>query len=164
VRAAKRLKNYPIDFVLLGVGQDKLFCKTYKEKYNLKNVKFLPTVSYKSLNRIAQQSHVFLAGPFGSSTKAQAVIPNKVYEAMAMKMPMIVGDTPAIREVLDEQDALLVKPNSATNLAEAILVAHSQYKQMQNKAQRAYKKYLKQATPKKLGYELKLLVEELTGS
>jgi glycosyltransferase involved in cell wall biosynthesis len=61
-------------------------------------------------------------GVFGTSDKARRVIPNKVYEAMAVGRPIVTADTPAIREVLtDGEDALLVPPGEAAALADALV-------------------------------------------
>jgi glycosyltransferase involved in cell wall biosynthesis len=49
------------------------------------------------------------------------VIPNKVYEAMAVGRPIVTADTPGIREVLtDGEDALLTPPGEPQALAEAL--------------------------------------------
>ena len=46
--------------------------------------------------------------------------PNVVLEAMACGVPLVVSDIPEHRELLDESSALLVRPEAATDLAEAI--------------------------------------------
>ncbi len=61
-------------------------------------------------------------GAFGTTPKAHRVVPCKVYEALAAGVPLVTGDTPAVRSILrHEQDALLVPPGSGQALAEAIL-------------------------------------------
>lgn len=46
--------------------------------------------------------------------------PNVVLEAMACGVPLVVSDIPEHRELLGETSALFVRPQSATDLAEAI--------------------------------------------
>jgi glycosyltransferase involved in cell wall biosynthesis len=49
------------------------------------------------------------------------VIPNKVFQALAVARPVITADTPAARELLtDDVDALLVPPGDAESLAAAV--------------------------------------------
>jgi glycosyltransferase involved in cell wall biosynthesis len=49
------------------------------------------------------------------------VIPNKVFDALACRRPVITGDAPAIREALtDREDAWLCRPGDEEALADAI--------------------------------------------
>jgi glycosyltransferase involved in cell wall biosynthesis len=60
-------------------------------------------------------------GIFGTTEKAQRVIPNKAFEAIACGAPLITADTPAARELLEDgRDALLVPPGDAGALARAV--------------------------------------------
>jgi glycosyltransferase involved in cell wall biosynthesis len=60
-------------------------------------------------------------GIFGTSAKAQRVIPNKVFQALACGAPVVTGDTVAARELLaDGEDALLVPPGDPAALAAAV--------------------------------------------
>lgn len=46
--------------------------------------------------------------------------PMKVFEYMAAERPIILSDTPALREILDESSAYFIKPGSQSDFAEAI--------------------------------------------
>ena len=60
-------------------------------------------------------------GIFGTSAKAQRVIPNKAFQALACGTPLVTADTPAARELLvDGQSALLVPPGDPEALAGAL--------------------------------------------
>jgi glycosyltransferase involved in cell wall biosynthesis len=84
------------------------------------NVEHVPWVDYELLPREFHTAGCTL-GVFGMSGKAQRVIPNKVFQALACGAPVITADTPAARELLvDEESALLVRPGDPPALAAAV--------------------------------------------
>jgi glycosyltransferase involved in cell wall biosynthesis len=104
-----------IDFRVVGSGQLEGLLATPPP-----NVEHVPWIEYERLpNEIAGSGCAL--GIFGTSGKAQRVIPNKAFQAIACAAPLITADTPAARELLaDEQSALLVPPGDALALAEAV--------------------------------------------
>jgi glycosyltransferase involved in cell wall biosynthesis len=61
-------------------------------------------------------------GIFGTSAKAKRVIPGKAFLALAMGKPLITGDSPASRALLDDgESAILCEPGNPRALADAIL-------------------------------------------
>jgi glycosyltransferase involved in cell wall biosynthesis len=84
------------------------------------NLEWVQWVEYE---RLAGELHAAGAalGIFGGSEKAARVIPNKVFQALACATPLVTADTPAARELLvDGESALLVPPDDAQALAEAL--------------------------------------------
>jgi glycosyltransferase involved in cell wall biosynthesis len=83
-------------------------------------VTYLPWVDYQELPaRIAAADCVL--GIFGAGDKASRVVPNKVFQAMAMGAPVITRESPAIERVLTHrQSALLIPPADPDALAAAI--------------------------------------------
>jgi glycosyltransferase involved in cell wall biosynthesis len=84
------------------------------------NVEWVPWVEYEQL---AGELHAAGAalGIFGRSEKAERVIPNKAFQALACRTPLVTADTPAARELLvDGASALLVPPGDAPALASAL--------------------------------------------
>ncbi len=60
-------------------------------------------------------------GIFGTSAKASRVVPNKVYQCMAVGSAIITRDSPAARALLtDAEHALLVPPGDGAAIARAI--------------------------------------------
>jgi glycosyltransferase involved in cell wall biosynthesis len=84
------------------------------------NVEWIRWVDYE---RLAEELHRAgcALGIFGTSDKAQRVIPNKAFQALACGTPLVTADTLAARELLvDGESALLVPPGDAAALAAAL--------------------------------------------
>ena len=99
-------------------------------------------------------------GLFGNTPKTPLVIPNKVYEALAMRKPVITADTPAIRELFDDNDMFLVPAADPKELARAVLELKNNQDLMTKLAENGYNKFLKFASPYILGGQLKDIATE----
>lgn len=121
LRAAALLKDKDsIHFELIGTGQ------TYREstalagELGLKNVEFLGYIGHPDLLEQMQHSTIQL-GVFGDSFKTRYVVPNKVYEGLALGLPMITAASPALNEFFTPGEHLItVPPGDPASLAEAI--------------------------------------------
>jgi glycosyltransferase involved in cell wall biosynthesis len=84
------------------------------------NVEHIPWVEYELLPEELYGAGCAL-GIFGAGEKAQRVIPNKAFQALACGTPLITADTPAARELLaHEESALLIPPADPDALATAV--------------------------------------------
>jgi glycosyltransferase involved in cell wall biosynthesis len=84
------------------------------------NVEHVPWVDYERLPEEFHRAGCAL-GIFGTSSKAARVIPNKAFQALACAAPLVTADTPAVRELLaDEESALFVPPGDPAALARAL--------------------------------------------
>jgi glycosyltransferase involved in cell wall biosynthesis len=111
--AARRLPD--VHFRVVGSGQCSDLLSNRPE-----NVEHIPWLDYELLPNEYANAGCAL-GVFGSSDKARRVIPNKVFQALAVGTPVITADTEGARELLTGgTDALLVEA-TADALAEAIL-------------------------------------------
>ncbi len=122
VGAAAALKDAgSVRFVVVGTGQDYAKARALAQRTGADRIiEWKEHVPYVELPRLIAASDICL-GIFGTSRKAQAVIPNKVFQAIAVGRPVITADTPAIREwFTDGADCLLVPPGDEVRLAEAI--------------------------------------------
>ena len=120
VRAAALLGVRSASVVMVGQGQ--LWSQTRALAVHLgtRNVTFVPWVPYPELPVWIAQADVVL-GIFGDTPKAARVVPNKVYQAMAMGAALVTRDSPPVRRLLEHgRSALLVPPADPAALARAV--------------------------------------------
>jgi len=125
------------------------------------NVEWLEWIEYDDLPREYWGAGCAL-GIFGTSDKAQRVIPNKAYHALACGTPLITADTPAARELLrDGESALLVPPGDPAALAAAMrrIAADPELARALSRGGRSV--YEEQASEEVLGSRWRSLLEEL---
>lgn len=161
VRTAKILKKEnDIIFYFVGKGQDKPKSMDLAKELSLKNIEFIDMMKPNDLKLQIANSDVVL-GLFGNTPKTPLVIPNKVYEALAMKKPVITADTRAIRELFGEGDMVLVGAADPEAIAKAVMMLKSNPRLMHQIAENGYQKFLKFASSRVLGGELRTIVLDL---
>ena len=120
IKAAKLLENENVHFNIIGNGQTFKNDLKLAESLGVGNISFINPVPYRELPLFMAQADICL-GIFGDGPKTDLVIPNKVYEAMAMGKAIITADTPAVRELLsDKENVLFCRKADAKDLAEKI--------------------------------------------
>jgi len=155
IKAAKLLElDKKIKFVLIGNGQ------TYKENrrlaYNLKlnNIKFIDYQPMQKLPLLISELDVGL-GIFGESDKTLQVIPNKIFHGISMKIPMITCESPAIKELFnDNENIILCERANPDSLAKAILKLKNDNLLREKIKEGAYKIYLESCSIDAIGKEL----------
>lgn len=156
VRAAKILEKYSnIRFSIIGKGQTGPDIRRLAEKLSLINTEFLGLVANRDLPDYINRADICL-GIFGDTEKTQRVIPNKVYEAIAMKKPVITADTPAARELFtNRKNILFCKTADPKDLTKKILEIKNNPVLGKKIAEDAHILFNRKATPRILGKELK---------
>lgn len=161
IKAAKILEHQKdIIFYFIGKGQDKTKSVSLSEELGLKNVIFMDMMKPEDLRTEIVRSDIVL-GLFGNTPKTPLVIPNKVYEALAMKKPIITADTPAIRELFDNNDMFLVSAANPGELARAIMELKNNSNLRIKLSENGYNKFVNCASSKILGQEFKMIIESI---
>ena len=122
VEAAETLReNKDIRFTFIGKGQLYPEIRQMVKGKQLDNIEFIEWVEYEKLPDYIAKADICL-GIFSLSEKASRVIPNKVFQSLAMKKAVITENSKASCELLaNEENALLSNPGSGREIAEAIL-------------------------------------------
>jgi len=164
IKAAKQLEKYKdIKFQIIGSGQTSWYIEQLSEELKVNNVLFIEEwVPYKTMPEYIARADVCL-GIFGNTRKAKMVIPTKVFQALAMKKPIITEDSPAAREVLiDRENAVLCKMADAEALAESVLLLKQNKKLREKIAENGYKLFKGGFSLEAIGIEVRRILEELT--
>jgi len=105
-----------VEWTMIGTGQD--LEATRAAASTRTDVRWLDWLPVDELAREVAAHDVCL-GIFGTTPKAQRVVPNKVYQGLAAGCAVVTSDTPPQRRVLGDA-AVFVPPGDASRLAETI--------------------------------------------
>lgn len=150
LEAAILLKNRPdLKFLLVGDGPERRMIEAKVREMSVTNFKMQDFVPIEALPDLISTTDICLGGHFSSSRKAQNVIPGKIFQLMAMKKPIIAGNTNANRELLTNgENALLVEPGDAKALANSILTLYDDSCLKERLATNAFIQYQRVASNK----------------
>lgn len=121
VGAAQRAGDRPIDWVLIGKGQESGRIEAMLKAQPVPSLRWIDWVDYEALiDRIAEAD--ICLGIFSQGDKAANVIPNKVFQILSAGRPLVTRDSPAIRELLspDMPGVYLVPPADPDALLDAL--------------------------------------------
>ncbi len=120
VEAARILACSPIRFEFVGAGQTRETAERLAAGLPKGKAIFRPPVPQRELPGIIAAADIVL-GVFGVTPKTAMVVPNKVYQALAVGRSVVTAASPAVREFFSEGIHLFtVPPGDARALAAAI--------------------------------------------
>jgi glycosyltransferase involved in cell wall biosynthesis len=127
IQAAELTKNQPsIKWVLLGSGPVKEKLVAMQQELQLTNVYFYPPVPKSTMPEILKAADVALV-PLKNIELFRGALPSKIFEALAMKKPILLGAEGEAKELFIEQGkaGLAFKPEDATDLVKNALYLYS---------------------------------------
>lgn len=165
LRAAELLKDSKkhLQFTLVGSGQTYDEMRELAEKLDLQNIRFVEKVPQNQVPKWIAQSDLVL-GIFGCTDKAQRVVPHKVFQGLAMRKPVLTGDSPAIRELFVSGEHLLTcEMGDPEALAGAILSLQCDLHLRARIAEGGYRLVKERFTPQPLGRALTTVLQIVLG-
>jgi glycosyltransferase involved in cell wall biosynthesis len=110
-----------VQWIIVGKGQLQSELEQFLHSNKADNVSWIPWVDYERLPDLIARADICL-GVFGGSDKAARVIPNKLFQQLAMGKPVITRSSPAVDQLAQRYPAAIrtVPPDNAQALAAAV--------------------------------------------
>ncbi len=121
LKAAKLIKNPNIHFVMVGDGPLKTELLALKNKLNLDNLKFYPSIPKKEIFRVIQSVNSVIV-PLRKLDLFLGAIPSKIFENLAMKKALLLGVDGESRQlfITEGKCGLYFEPENEVELAKQI--------------------------------------------
>ena len=120
IRAAKKINNEKIKFLIVGEGAEKEKLKLKVSSNNLDNVLIVDSISWQeiiNINQIISANFIHLK----KSDIFKKVIPSKIFESMAMKKTIILGVEGEAENIINHSKCgLVIEPDNEDSLISAI--------------------------------------------
>jgi len=114
-------KYFSDEYLFILVGGRETEIKQIQNKYSLSNVLLIPRQPQSEIPFYLKAADVLiLPNKKGDIMSEEYTSPLKMFEYMASQRPIVASDLPSIREILNENSALLVEPNNPEALAQGI--------------------------------------------
>jgi len=150
-----------LQFELIGRGQTYPASVALARSLDLHNVRFSEVVPAPLLpSRVAQAA--ICLGVFGAREKTAYVVPNKVFQCMALGRPVITAESPALLECFTPgQHLVAVTPGNPQSLADAIRRLADSPQERARLGEAAAARIQETYLPQHIGARLKGIIEEL---
>lgn len=160
IAAAEQLDADDVRFRIIGSGQDFQRIRRLVKSRGLGNVELMGLLPVESLPGEIARASICL-GIFGESGKAMRVIPNKLFECLAVGRPVVTADTPAVRSAFRKTELALTIPGDPKSLATTIRRLLLNTSERERLASAGHNRFLQDYRGPSLGL---LLDEQLTMS
>jgi glycosyltransferase involved in cell wall biosynthesis len=159
VRAAKLVEPDGLKIRIIGDGQERHSVEALLRELEVTNVELTGLLPLEEIPRQIASASLCL-GIFGTTPKAGRVVPNKLYECLAVGRPVVTGDTPAIREAFTGEVAT-VPPGDPAALADAMRELCADPSALDDLGRRGHERYERDYSEAALARTLHTYVDEL---
>lgn len=150
-----------IHFDLIGDGPERQSAEQQAAQLGLTNLTFYGWMEPAELRQLAGCADLCL-GVFGTTPQSLMTVQNKIYAGLAMRLPVVTGDSPTMRQVFQHRQHLyLVERLNPQALADAILSLRNQRELMTSIARQGHAYYLSNFTTTALGAKYLAYLNEL---
>jgi glycosyltransferase involved in cell wall biosynthesis len=134
-------RERPVMFLLIvGLGADEIPLVENLVRsagYNRVDYAIVGHVLHTLIPRYMRAADILVMNYPNTEHYASVMFPLKLFEYMASGTPIVASDLPSIRDVLNEQNAVLVAPGNVDALAHGIAMTFEQYGEAHKRAQKA---------------------------
>lgn len=128
LRSISKLNDDGLQFVFIGDGAEKKNLVALSKALNLGNVTFLDPVKKTEISNYLSIIDVALV-PLRKSTTFESVIPSKVFEAVAMNIPVLLGVNGETRSIIEFYNAgIYFEPENEDDFMQKILLIRDRLK------------------------------------
>jgi glycosyltransferase involved in cell wall biosynthesis len=139
VRIRKSIPN--IKLRIVGDGETEPELRRLAESLTCTDIiEFTGTVPIKKIPEYIIQADVGVV-PLSRSPFSDLCQPNKLFEYVALKVPVIAARVPAIEESFDNKCICFFEPGNQEDLSRAVIELYQNPEKRQSMAKRAYKNY-----------------------
>lgn len=150
---AKVAKILP-DFLFVFIGGTVFDINKFRSKFGKENnIKILGHRPYKEIPVFLKSADVLVLPNISKDKISNYTSPLKLFEYMASGRPIVASDLPSIKEILNDNNAVLVMPDSVEDLAQGIkkVLADEDFgNQIARKSYEESKNYTWQARAKRI--------------
>jgi glycosyltransferase involved in cell wall biosynthesis len=162
IKAAKQLETYTkIKFLLVGDGPEKSKLEKMTAEYNYKQIFFYPNQEKKSMPAIVSSCDATIV-PLKKLPLFLGAIPSKIFENLAMRVPVILGVEGEAKTLFIEEGkaGLAFEPENHLELADKILEYYSDPKKLNEAAQNGRNYVLEYFNRDKLANNFRAFLKE----
>ena len=120
IKSAEILKDYPINFIMIGDGLDRKKLKDSVNHKKLNNITFYKPIERKKLIKMIKKSSLCLV-PLKKDNLFKTALPSKMFEYMACSRPIVCNYGDAGEIVKRIKSGKVIEPENAQLMSNAIL-------------------------------------------
>ena len=144
--AGRYLSDNEIIVFVGGMKYDREKLSAYLKENGIKNVILSGHVKPTLIPYYLKAADILaLPNSAGKEISELYTSPMKLFEYMAAQRPIVASDLPSIREVLNENNSILIKPDDAKDLADGIKIVLRDFDSAQNLTGNSFKEVQKYA-------------------